>query len=150
MLYNDSRGGQGVHSKSHACINENNEEITKHFVNAKGILSSKNGMNEALCRILEPNISTTKERFETIKILCDNGIPTVLWLSPLLPFINIIPNMSIKDQSALTGRIPDNKVQRELFRQSMLLKGYLFVCVLCEMLYYSIYLTYWMIKRFAF
>ena len=44
--------------------------------------------NESLCKILEPNVSTTKERFETLKILHDNGIPTVVWLSPLLPFIN--------------------------------------------------------------
>ncbi|WP_461206206.1 SPL family radical SAM protein [Clostridium sp. DL1XJH146] len=44
--------------------------------------------DENLCRILEPNVSTTKERFETLKILHENGIPTVVWLSPFLPFIN--------------------------------------------------------------
>lgn len=44
--------------------------------------------DEELCKILEPNVSTTKERFETLKILRDNGIPTVVWLSPILPFIN--------------------------------------------------------------
>ncbi len=44
--------------------------------------------DEKLCRILEPNVSTTKERFETLKILQENGIPTVVWLSPFLPFIN--------------------------------------------------------------
>lgn len=44
--------------------------------------------DESLCRIIEPNVSTTRERFETLKILRDNGIPTVVWLSPLLPFIN--------------------------------------------------------------
>lgn len=44
--------------------------------------------DESLCKILEPNVSTTKERFETLKVLRDNGIPTVVWLSPLLPFIN--------------------------------------------------------------
>ncbi len=44
--------------------------------------------DKSLCRILEPNVSTTRERFETLKILRDNGIPTVVWLSPLLPFIN--------------------------------------------------------------
>lgn len=44
--------------------------------------------DEDLCRILEPNVSTTKERFETLKILNENGIPTVVWLSPFLPFIN--------------------------------------------------------------
>lgn len=44
--------------------------------------------DEALCRILEPRVSTTRERYETLKILRDNGIPTVVWLSPILPFIN--------------------------------------------------------------
>ena len=44
--------------------------------------------DENLCRILEPNVSTTKERFETLRILKENGIPTVVWLSPILPFIN--------------------------------------------------------------
>ena len=41
-----------------------------------------------LCRILEPGVSTTKERFEALKVFRDNGIPTVVWLSPLLPFLN--------------------------------------------------------------
>lgn len=44
--------------------------------------------DENLCGILEPNVSTTKERFETLKIMHENGIPTVVWLSPFLPFIN--------------------------------------------------------------
>ncbi len=44
--------------------------------------------DEDLCRIVEPNVSTTKERFEALKIFRDNGIPTVVWLSPILPFIN--------------------------------------------------------------
>lgn len=44
--------------------------------------------DENLCKIIEPNVCTTKERFETLKILRDSGIPTVVWLSPILPFIN--------------------------------------------------------------
>lgn len=44
--------------------------------------------DEALCKIAEPNVCTTKKRFETLKILQQNGIPTVVWLSPILPFIN--------------------------------------------------------------
>lgn len=44
--------------------------------------------DEKLCKILEPNVSTTRERFETLKIMHDNGIPTVVWLGPVLPFIN--------------------------------------------------------------
>jgi DNA repair photolyase len=44
--------------------------------------------DEALCKIIEPNVSTTRERFEVLKTMRDNGIPTVVWLSPILPFIN--------------------------------------------------------------
>lgn len=44
--------------------------------------------NENLCKIIEPNVSTTHERFEVLKIMCDNGIPTIVWLDPILPFIN--------------------------------------------------------------
>ncbi|MCI9124712.1 MAG: radical SAM protein [Eubacterium sp.] len=44
--------------------------------------------DEDLCRKIEPNVSTTKERFETLKKLHNAGIPTVVWLSPVLPFIN--------------------------------------------------------------
>lgn len=44
--------------------------------------------DEALCRKIEPNVSTTKERFEVLKQLRDAGIPTVVWLTPILPFIN--------------------------------------------------------------
>lgn len=44
--------------------------------------------DEELCKILEPNVCTTKRRFEVLKIMRDNGIPTVVWLSPILPFIN--------------------------------------------------------------
>ncbi len=44
--------------------------------------------DEELCRILEPNVSTTKARFEALKQFRDAGIPTVVWLCPILPFIS--------------------------------------------------------------
>lgn len=44
--------------------------------------------NESLCRKIEPNVSTTYERFEALKKFRDAGIPTVVWLSPILPYIN--------------------------------------------------------------
>lgn len=44
--------------------------------------------DETLCKILEPNVSTTKERFETLLQFKKAGIPTVVWLTPILPFIN--------------------------------------------------------------
>lgn len=44
--------------------------------------------DEELCQKLEPHVSTTKERFETLKKLNEAGIPTIVWLCPILPFIN--------------------------------------------------------------
>lgn len=44
--------------------------------------------DESLCRIIEPNVSSTKERAETLRTLSDNGIPLIVWLCPILPFIN--------------------------------------------------------------
>ena len=43
---------------------------------------------ESLCRILEPNVSTTTERFAALMKLKETGIPTVVWLCPILPFLN--------------------------------------------------------------
>lgn len=44
--------------------------------------------DEELCRILEPNVCTTKRRVEVLKIMQEEGIPTIVWMCPLLPFIN--------------------------------------------------------------
>lgn len=44
--------------------------------------------DEKLCKIVEPCVSTTKERFEALKSFQKEGIDTVVWLDPLLPFIN--------------------------------------------------------------
>ena len=47
--------------------------------------------DQKLCSKLEPNVSSTKERFEALKKLNQAGIPTVVWLCPILPFINDTP-----------------------------------------------------------
>ncbi len=44
--------------------------------------------DEALCRIVEPYVCTTARRFEVLCALRDAGIPTVVWLSPILPYLN--------------------------------------------------------------
>lgn len=44
--------------------------------------------DEKLCKIIEPEVCTTEKRFEVLKTLRDNGIPTVVWLCPVLPYIN--------------------------------------------------------------
>lgn len=44
--------------------------------------------DENLCGKIEPNVCTTARRFEVLKQMGDDGIPTVVWLSPILPFLN--------------------------------------------------------------
>lgn len=44
--------------------------------------------DESLCRILEPNVCTTKERFEMLRTMREHGIHTGVWLCPILPFLN--------------------------------------------------------------
>ena len=44
--------------------------------------------DESLCKIVEPNVCGTKRRIEVLEAMRDRGIPTVVWLTPILPFIN--------------------------------------------------------------
>ena len=44
--------------------------------------------DDDLCRILEPNVCNTKRRIEVLEKMQEVGIPTVVWLTPILPFIN--------------------------------------------------------------
>ncbi|EMB23789.1 hypothetical protein HMPREF9723_00927 [Treponema denticola OTK] len=47
--------------------------------------------DDALCKILEPNVAVTSERVKVLRKLNEEGIPTVVWLTPILPFINDTP-----------------------------------------------------------
>jgi DNA repair photolyase len=44
--------------------------------------------DDELCKIIEPNVCTTKRRIEVLEEMHKRGIPTVVWLTPILPFIN--------------------------------------------------------------
>lgn len=44
--------------------------------------------DEALCSVIEPGVCGTKRRFEVLMELRQAGIPTVVWLCPILPYIN--------------------------------------------------------------
>lgn len=47
--------------------------------------------DEELCKVLEPNVCTTKRRAEVLNIMKEEGIPTICWLTPILPYINDTP-----------------------------------------------------------
>lgn len=44
--------------------------------------------DDDLCRILEPNVCNTKRRIDVLERMRERGIPTVVWMTPILPFIN--------------------------------------------------------------
>ena len=44
--------------------------------------------DEALCKIVEPHVSGTAQRVEVLQAMRAAGIPTVVWMSPILPLIN--------------------------------------------------------------
>ena len=44
--------------------------------------------DEALCRVIEPNVSTSGARYAALKQFQKRAIPTVVWLCPILPYIN--------------------------------------------------------------
>ena len=44
--------------------------------------------DERLCSLIEPNVCNTQRRLEVLQEMNRRGIPTVVWLTPILPFIN--------------------------------------------------------------
>lgn len=57
--------------------------------NAKAVVQmTLTTLDESLCRIVEPGVCTTAARAEALRQFRDAGIPTVVWLCPLLPYIN--------------------------------------------------------------
>jgi len=57
--------------------------------NTKAVVSmTLTTYDDALCRILEPHVCPTSRRVEVLSQLSEAGIPTIVWLGPILPFIN--------------------------------------------------------------
>lgn len=44
--------------------------------------------DDEICSKVEPNVCNTKRRIEVLEEMHKRGIPTVVWLTPILPFIN--------------------------------------------------------------
>ena len=44
--------------------------------------------NDTLCKIVEPNVCPTSHRVEVLRECQKRGIPTVVWICPILPYIN--------------------------------------------------------------
>lgn len=48
--------------------------------------------DDTLCSVIEPHVCNTKRRIEVLEEMAKRGIPTVVWLTPILPFINDTEN----------------------------------------------------------
>ena len=80
--------GVAIQTKS-ARILRDLDLLTKIHEKSKAVVQMTLTTHEdALCRLLEPNVSVTSERLAALKQFRDAGIPTVVWLCPILPFIN--------------------------------------------------------------
>ena len=44
--------------------------------------------DDELCKIIEPNVCVTSKRVEVLKECYKRNIPTVVWFSPFLPYVN--------------------------------------------------------------
>lgn len=63
-------------------------------------------MDDSLCRKIEPNVCATSRRIEVLDIMRDEGIPTVVWLSPFLPYINdTMENFSLLMKSCIQANV---------------------------------------------
>jgi len=43
--------------------------------------------DEGLSRVLEPNVCTTARRYQVLKAFQQRGIPAVVWMTPILPYL---------------------------------------------------------------
>ena len=41
--------------------------------------------DDDLCKNLEPNVCNTKRRIEVLEKMQERGIPTIVWMTPILP-----------------------------------------------------------------
>lgn len=61
--------------------------------------------DDGLCSMLEPNVCNTKRRIEVIEEMQKRDIPTIVWMTPILPFINDTEEnvRAILDECVRTG-----------------------------------------------
>ena len=80
--------GVAVQTKS-ASILRDRELLCSINEKAKAVVQmTVTTYDDELCHIIEPNVSLTSERFTALEQFRNDGISTVVWLTPFLPFIN--------------------------------------------------------------
>ncbi len=87
-LINKYKFGVNITTKSDLVVRDIDilKEINKHSEVIVSLTITTN--DEALRKILEPRSSSTKARFEALRVLGENGIYAGITLMPLIPFLN--------------------------------------------------------------
>ena len=87
-LLDEHRFGIAITTKSDLIVRDIDilKRIQKHSPNLVKITITT--FDDELCKKIEPNVSTTSDRFKALKKLSDNNIYSGVLLMPILPFIN--------------------------------------------------------------
>jgi len=80
--------GLAIHTKSERILDDLPLLLAIHERARCVVQMTITTYDDALCGRIEPQVSLTSARLNTLHRLREAGIPTVVWLSPLLPFIN--------------------------------------------------------------
>ena len=80
--------GIAVQTKSDRILRDMDLYLKIHSQAKSVIQMTVTTMDDRLCSILEPNVCVTSRRFQVLRAFHEAGIPTVVWLCPLMPFIN--------------------------------------------------------------
>ena len=80
--------GVAIQTKSDRIL-QDIDLLEKIHKNAKCVVQmTLTTYDDELCKIIEPNVCNTKRRIEVLEEMQRRGIPTIVWISPILPFIN--------------------------------------------------------------
>lgn len=80
--------GVAIQTKSDMILRDMDLLTSIHHKTKTVVQMTLTPFDEELCKILEPNVCTTERRFEVLCRMREAGIPTIVWMTPILPFLN--------------------------------------------------------------
>ena len=84
--------GVTIQTKSDRILRDLDLLSNIHFKTKAVVQMTLTTIDDGLCHIIEPNVCVTSRRVEALKKFRDAEVPTVVWLCPILPFINDTPD----------------------------------------------------------
>ena len=84
--------GVAIQTKSDRILRDLDLLSSIHFKTKAVVQMTLTTIDDGLCHIIEPNVCVTSRRVEALKKFRDAEVPTVVWLCPILPFINDTPD----------------------------------------------------------